>query len=52
MGYEIFNSYRYYKLSSSRKVVLIMHDISKGSASPVVYLLTGYIENNKPIPSM
>ncbi|MBH0012164.1 hypothetical protein I6F66_08680 [Pseudoalteromonas sp. NZS100_1] len=26
-----------------------MHDMSKGSASPLVYLLTGYVENNKPI---
>ncbi len=52
MGYEIFNSYRYYKLSSSRKVVLIMHDISKGSASPVVYLLTGYFEQNESILSI
>ena len=26
-----------------------MHDISKGSASPIVYLLTGYVENNKPV---
>jgi hypothetical protein len=23
--------------------------MSKGSASPLVYLLTGYVENNKPI---
>jgi|GEM_PF-2608890 len=29
-----------------------VHDMSKGSASPAVYLLTGYIENNKPIPLM
>jgi hypothetical protein len=29
-----------------------MHDMSKGSASPVVYLLTGYIENNKRVPWM
>ena len=26
-----------------------MHDISKGSASPLVYLLTGYVKHNKPI---
>ena len=26
-----------------------MHGISKGSASPIVYLLTGYVENNKPV---
>ncbi|MBB1400044.1 OmpA family protein [Pseudoalteromonas sp. SG44-8] len=26
-----------------------MHDMSKGSASPIVYLLTGYVENNKPV---
>ncbi|BDF95817.1 hypothetical protein [Pseudoalteromonas sp. KAN5] len=26
-----------------------MHELSKGSASPLVYLLTGYVENNKPI---
>ena len=26
-----------------------MHEMSKGSASPLVYLLTGYVENNKPV---
>ncbi|MDQ9092447.1 OmpA family protein [Pseudoalteromonas haloplanktis] len=26
-----------------------MHDMSKGSASPIVYLLTGYVENNTPV---
>ena len=26
-----------------------MHDISKGSASPIVYLLTGYVKNNTPV---
>ena len=26
-----------------------MHELSKGSASPLVYLLTGYVENNKPV---
>ena len=26
-----------------------MHKMSKGSASPLVYLLTGYVENNKPV---
>ena len=26
-----------------------MHDMSKGSASPLVYLLTGYVENNTPL---
>jgi hypothetical protein len=29
-----------------------MHDISKGSASPIVYLLTGYVENNKPVSKL
>ncbi|MBH0052535.1 MULTISPECIES: hypothetical protein [unclassified Pseudoalteromonas] len=26
-----------------------MDELSKGSASPLVYLLTGYVENNKPV---
>ncbi|WP_165729552.1 hypothetical protein [Pseudoalteromonas sp. 31A1] len=26
-----------------------MHDMSKGSASPLVYLLTGYVESNKVV---
>ena len=26
-----------------------MHDISKGSASPIVYLLTGYVKDNTPV---
>ncbi|MBB1368885.1 hypothetical protein H5154_21335 [Pseudoalteromonas sp. SR44-5] len=29
-----------------------MHDMSKGSASPLVYLLTGYVENNKPVDKL
>ena len=29
-----------------------MHDMSKGSASPVVYLLTGYFKNDSPISKL